>query len=65
MFRRLGVGHLDYLIKLIEERRNKMFELANKYGISSEQTIECSQKLDSLLNLLMVEKEKRKNELVR
>jgi hypothetical protein len=51
---------MNYLIVLIENRRRKMFELASKYGYSSEQTVECSQKLDILLNKLMVEEQKVK-----
>lgn len=51
---------MNYLFVLIENRRRKMFELANKYGFSSEQAVECSQKLDILLNLLMLEERKNK-----
>jgi hypothetical protein len=51
---------MDYLLMLIEYHRRKMFELANKYGFSSEQAVECSQKLDKLLNLLILEETKRK-----
>jgi len=47
------------LLNLIEIYRNEMFELADKYGPTSEETVECSQQLDLLLNILMeVEKKK-------
>jgi hypothetical protein len=39
---------------MIENYRNKMLKLADEYGLSSQQTIECSQQLDELLNLLLV-----------
>lgn len=34
----------------IELKRRQMFILAEKYGMSSERTIRCSQELDLLLN---------------
>jgi len=40
------------LIMLIEKKRKEMFELAEKNGYTSEQTIHCSQQLDQLLNML-------------
>lgn len=49
---------MNYLNLLIENHRRKMFELANKYGFSSEQVVDCSQKLDILLNQLMHEEQK-------
>ncbi|WP_284036452.1 aspartyl-phosphate phosphatase Spo0E family protein [Neobacillus sp. 114] len=51
---------MNNLLILIEIHRHKMLELANRYGFSSEQAVECSQKLDTLLNLLMHEEEKGK-----
>jgi hypothetical protein len=45
----------------IEDQRRKMIVLADKYGFSSEITIECSQKLDKLLNLLKEEQNKLKD----
>lgn len=51
---------MSNLLNLIEIYRNEMFELADKYGPSSEETVECSQQLDQLLNSLMqIEKEKK------
>ncbi|QCJ44789.1 Spo0E family sporulation regulatory protein-aspartic acid phosphatase [Bacillus sp. S3] len=44
---------MSSLLILIENYRHEMFELAEKYGPTSEQTLECSQQLDQLLNLLM------------
>jgi len=55
----LGVATVSNLLNLIEIYRNEMFELADKYGPTSEETVECSQQLDLLLNILMeVEKKK-------
>lgn len=34
----------------IEEMRITLIETAQKYGMNSKETIQCSQKLDSLLN---------------
>jgi hypothetical protein len=51
---------MNYLQELIENHRRKMSELANKYGFSSEQAVDCSQKLDVLLNLLIIEEQKIK-----
>ncbi|AUZ25869.1 aspartyl-phosphate phosphatase Spo0E family protein [Bacillus cabrialesii] len=34
----------------IEEMRIILIETAQKYGMNSEETIQCSQELDSLLN---------------
>ncbi|AEP86032.1 aspartyl-phosphate phosphatase Spo0E family protein [Bacillus spizizenii] len=34
----------------IEEMRVTLIETAQKYGMNSKETIQCSQKLDSLLN---------------
>jgi hypothetical protein len=45
---------MTYLLMMIEKRRKEMFDLADKYGHTSEQTIACSQKLDELILLLMV-----------
>ncbi|WHY86090.1 aspartyl-phosphate phosphatase Spo0E family protein [Neobacillus novalis] len=44
---------MTYLLMLIESYRNELFELAEQYGPTSARTIECSQQLDELLNLLM------------
>lgn len=45
---------MTHLLFMIENYRNKMLKLADEYGLSSQQTIECSQQLDELLNLLLV-----------
>jgi hypothetical protein len=42
----------------IEIFRIKMYKTANMYGFTSKQAVECSQKLDQLLNLLKVEEKK-------
>jgi hypothetical protein len=36
----------------IEEKRLQMVFLAQKYGMTAKVTIQCSQELDKLLNLL-------------
>ncbi|MFF2449348.1 aspartyl-phosphate phosphatase Spo0E family protein [Neobacillus sp. NPDC058068] len=41
------------LLKQIELMKKKMVELSNSTGISSYETLKCSQKLDNLLNLHM------------
>jgi len=43
------------LLTLIKETQHEMIELAYKHGFTSEHTLECSQRLDTLLNLLMFE----------
>ncbi|WP_281254111.1 aspartyl-phosphate phosphatase Spo0E family protein [Oceanobacillus rekensis] len=37
---------------MIVRKRNEMFSLAQRNGLSSSETIACSQELDSLLNNL-------------
>ncbi|MEH7503749.1 aspartyl-phosphate phosphatase Spo0E family protein [Neobacillus drentensis] len=41
------------LLKLIDQTKKKMVELAYNTGINSQETIACSQELDVLLNLHM------------
>ncbi|MBE4909291.1 aspartyl-phosphate phosphatase Spo0E family protein [Bacillus luteolus] len=36
---------------IIEAKRIKMITLAQKYGFTAKETIQCSQELDRLLNL--------------
>jgi hypothetical protein len=36
----------------IEQKRLQMLNLAKKYGMTAKVTVECSQELDKLLNLL-------------
>ncbi|WP_284036456.1 aspartyl-phosphate phosphatase Spo0E family protein [Neobacillus sp. 114] len=50
---------MTYLILMIENKRRELQELTDKYGKASKIPIECSQELDTLLNLLfsIVEKE--------
>lgn len=38
------------LINQIEEKKKEMLDLADKHGLSSNETIRCSQDLDKLLN---------------
>jgi hypothetical protein len=40
----------ERLILSIVRKRTKMIELANSYGLLNNETIKCSQELDSLLN---------------
>lgn len=46
--------------ELINEVRTEMIKLANEYGYTSKQALECSQKLDKLLNLLMLPEQSKK-----
>lgn len=39
----------------IEEMRITLIETAQKYGMNSKETIQCSQELDSLLNIRIKE----------
>ncbi|WP_026078584.1 aspartyl-phosphate phosphatase Spo0E family protein [Saccharococcus caldoxylosilyticus] len=38
------------VLVLIEEKRQQMIELALTYGFTAEETIQCSQELDELIN---------------
>jgi stage 0 sporulation regulatory protein len=42
--------HLEYLLKNIEKTRTEMISLADQYGYSNPTVVQCSQKLDLLLN---------------
>lgn len=42
--------HLEDLLKNIEKTRLEMISLAHKYGYSNPSVVQCSQKLDLLLN---------------
>lgn len=42
---------LDYLLSDIEKTRIQMIDLARQYGYSNPDVVECSQKLDTLLNV--------------
>lgn len=48
---------MSNLLVMINEKRHEMIELANKYGFSSKEAVECSQQLDTLLNLLLKEEQ--------
>lgn len=37
-------------LSLIEKKRRQLIELAQMYGFSAKETIQCSQELDELLN---------------
>ncbi|OZM58672.1 hypothetical protein CIB95_03635 [Lottiidibacillus patelloidae] len=39
------------LVDLIEMKRNRMFEIAEQYGLTDDKTVKCSQELDQLLNM--------------
>ncbi|WLD94976.1 aspartyl-phosphate phosphatase Spo0E family protein [Alkalihalobacillus sp. AL-G] len=39
------------LLQAIERKRYQMFETAKIYGMSSKQTLKCSQELDQLIHL--------------
>ncbi|TVP82061.1 MAG: aspartyl-phosphate phosphatase Spo0E family protein [Alkalicoccus sp.] len=40
----------NYYKEEIEEQRHRMIFLAQKYGLSSPETIKCSQELDRMMN---------------
>ncbi|WP_088102128.1 aspartyl-phosphate phosphatase Spo0E family protein [Halalkalibacter urbisdiaboli] len=40
------------LLTEIELKRRQMLHFAKKYGFTSEKTVQCSQELDLLLNLV-------------
>lgn len=42
--------HLEDLLKNIEKTRGEMISLAYQYGYSNPTVVQCSQKLDLLLN---------------
>ena len=48
------------LLTQIERKRKEMLKTANKHGLSSNQTIKCSQDLDKLLNKFQRSKEHEK-----
>lgn len=52
---------MTYLLFMIENKRRKLNELAHQYGMTSKHTIQCSEELDILLNLLHRAVEKRTN----
>ena len=53
---------MPQLLAMIENYRKKMVKLADEYGLNSQETIECSQKLDQLLNLLEVSEQEHSDE---
>ena len=40
---------MDELLNRVEEARNQMYQLAERYGLTAPQVVEQSQKLDGLL----------------
>ncbi|MFL6559586.1 MAG: Spo0E family sporulation regulatory protein-aspartic acid phosphatase [Bacillus sp. (in: firmicutes)] len=46
----MGIG-LNTLLSNIEKTRLEMVKLAHLYGYSNPDVVQCSQKLDSLLNV--------------
>ena len=42
---------MNYLLSDIEKTRIEMIELAQQYGYSNPNVVQCSQKLDLLLNV--------------
>ncbi|MGG3560537.1 aspartyl-phosphate phosphatase Spo0E family protein [Neobacillus rhizosphaerae] len=50
---------MTYLIILIEQYKKELAERVAKYGITSDEAVECSQKLDEYLNLLAHVAEKK------
>lgn len=43
----------------IELKRLQMLKFAKKYGMTAEATVQCSQELDKLLNLLQIPSTKK------
>jgi hypothetical protein len=41
---------MDILLRNISKKREEMIHCANKTGLTSKETIRCSQELDKLLN---------------
>lgn len=54
----------NHLLTLINDCRSEMIELAKKYGFASDQTLKCSQQLDTLLNRLMIEEQNKRTDVV-
>jgi hypothetical protein len=52
---------MTYLLFMIENKKCRLKELTEQYGMTSEHTIKCSEELDILLNLLHRAVEKRTN----
>ncbi len=50
LLKELEVGY-ENLYLLIEKKRKEMFDVANKKGLISIETIRCSEELDTLINL--------------
>lgn len=50
---------MNYLLIRIDQYKQKLAELVDKYGISSAEAVACSQELDELLNLLFILEQKR------
>ncbi|MFC0559974.1 aspartyl-phosphate phosphatase Spo0E family protein [Halalkalibacter alkalisediminis] len=44
----------------IEQKRLQMLKFAKKYGMTAEATVQCSQELDKLLNLLQLPSTKKR-----
>jgi hypothetical protein len=44
-------AHVNLLLSNIEKTRSEMIVLAHQYGYSNPSVIQCSQKLDLLLNV--------------
>ncbi|WP_342432815.1 aspartyl-phosphate phosphatase Spo0E family protein [Neobacillus sp. FSL H8-0543] len=42
--------NINSLLSTIEKTRIEMIDLAQQYGYSNQNVVQCSQKLDSLLN---------------
>jgi hypothetical protein len=40
--------------QVIEKKREKMKYLAERYGMTAEETVTCSQELDKLLNFVLL-----------
>lgn len=44
----------------IERKRIEMLKFAKKYGMTAEATVQCSQELDKLLNVIQISPTKKR-----
>ncbi|MFX3622461.1 MAG: aspartyl-phosphate phosphatase Spo0E family protein [Ectobacillus sp.] len=47
--------------KMIEKKREQMKYFAQRYGMTAKKTVDCSQELDKLLNIVLFLQHNQKN----
>ncbi|WP_204166752.1 aspartyl-phosphate phosphatase Spo0E family protein [Bacillus sp. CGMCC 1.16541] len=52
----------QYTMSLIEEKRQEMIKLALSNGLTHQETVQISQQLDSLLNLMHLDEQPLKTQ---